>query len=218
MKNVGVVLSGCGVYDGAEIYESVITLLALDRAGANVICMAPNVDQAHVINHLTGEESAETRNVLVEAARIVRGNIQDIQDISGHDLDALIFPGGFGAAKNLSSFAFRGADCTVHGDVTRLVKQVHQDGKPIGAICISPVVLAKIFGGEVQLELTCGSDPDIAEAINKMGGRHREAPVTEIVVDTAGKVVTTPAYMCANTISEAATGIEKLVAKVLEMA
>ncbi len=218
MKNVGVVLSGCGVYDGAEIYESVITLLALDRAGANVICMAPNVDQAHVINHLTGEESAETRNVLVEAARIVRGNIQDIQDISGHDLDALIFPGGFGAAKNLSSFAFRGADCTVHGDVTRLVKQVHQDGKPIGAICISPVVLAKIFGGEVQLELTCGSDPDTAEAINKMGGKHREAPVTEIVVDTAGKVVTTPAYMCANTISEAATGIEKLVAKVLELA
>lgn len=218
MKNVGVVLSGCGVYDGAEIYESVITLLALDRAGAHVICMAPNVDQAHVINHLTGEESAETRNVLVEAARIVRGNIQDIQEVSGHDLDALIFPGGFGAAKNLSTFAFKGTDCTVHGDVARLVGQVHQDGKPIGAICISPVVLAKVFGGEVQLELTIGSDPDTAEAINKMGGKHKEASVTDIVVDTANKVVTTPAYMCANNVSEAAAGIEKLVAKVLEMA
>lgn len=218
MINVGVVLSGCGVYDGAEIYESVITLLALDRAGANAICMAPNVDQAHVINHLTGEEAPETRNVLVESARLARGDIRDIQDVTARDLDALIFPGGFGTAKNLSSFAFKGADCTVHGDVTRLVKQIHQAGKPIGSICISPVVLAKIFGGEVQLDLTIGADPEVAAAINQMGAKHVDAPVTEIVVDTANKVVTTPAYMCAKTISEAAEGIEKLVAKVLEMA
>ena len=217
MKHVGVVLSGCGVYDGAEIHEAVITLLALDRAGARAVCMAPNVNQAHVINHLTGEESDETRNVLVESARIARGNIKDIQGVSATDLDALIFPGGFGAAKNLSSFAFKGADCTVHGDVTRLVKQMHQAGKPIGFVCISPAVAARVFGGEVQLELTIGQDPETAAAINQMGAKHVECQVEEIVIDSANRVVSTPAYMCANTISEAAAGIEKLVAKVLEL-
>ncbi|MFQ5507717.1 MAG: isoprenoid biosynthesis glyoxalase ElbB [Leptospirillia bacterium] len=215
MKQVGVMLSGCGVYDGAEVHEAVITLLALDRAGAKAVCIAPDVDQAHVINHLTGEEAPETRNTLVEAARIARGQVKNVQDVTARELDALIFPGGFGAAKNLSSFAFKGADCTVHGDVTRLVKQMHQASKPIGAMCISPVLLARIFGGEIQLELTIGSDPETAAAIDHMGGKHVECPVTEIMVDSANKVVTTPAYMCARTISEAATGIEKLVEKVL---
>jgi len=218
MKNVGVVLSGCGVYDGAEIHEAVVTLLALDRAGANAVCVAPDVDQAHVINHLTGEEAPEHRNVLVESARIARGNVRNIRDVRATELDALIFPGGYGAAKNLSTFAFKGADCTVHGDVTRLVKQMHQAGKPIGAICISPVVMARIFGGEIQLDLTIGSDPEMADAINRMGAKHVEVPVTEIVVDADNKVVSTPAYMCAKTISEAATGIEKLVRTVLSMA
>ena len=219
MKRIGVVLSGCGVYDGAEIHEAVITLLALDRAGAQAVCLAPNVDQAHVINHLTGKESpGETRNVLVESARIARGKVSDIQEASAADLDALIFPGGFGAAKNLSSFAFKGADCTVHGDVTRLCKQMHQAEKPIGFACISPVVAAKVFGGEVQLELTIGNDPETAAAINRMGGKHVECPTGNIVVDSANKVVSTPAYMCATSVSEAAEGIEKLVAKVLEMA
>jgi len=217
MKHVGVVLSGCGVNDGTEIHEAVITLLALDRAGATAVCMAPDVDQAHVIDHLTGKETGERRNVLTESARIARGDVRNIQDVRAAELDALIFPGGFGAAKNLSSFAFKGAECTVHGDVTRLVKQVHQAGKPIGFICISPVIAARIFGGEVQLELTIGTDPETAQAIERMGARHVESPVTEIVVDAAHKVVSTPAYMCAKTISEAATGIEKLVKQVLSM-
>jgi enhancing lycopene biosynthesis protein 2 len=218
MKRVGVVLSGCGVYDGTEVHEAVITLLALDRAGATVVCMAPDVDQAHVINHQTGDEAPERRSVRVESARIARGEVRDIQDVRADELDALIFPGGFGAAKNLSSFAFKGADCTVHGDVTRLVKEMHQAGKPIGAMCISPVVMARIFGGEIQLDLTIGSDPEVAEAINRMGAKHVDTPVTEIVLDKDNKVVSTPAYMCAKTISEAATGIEKLVGAVLEMA
>jgi enhancing lycopene biosynthesis protein 2 len=218
MKHVGVVLSGCGVYDGTEIHEAVITLLALDRAGATAVCMAPDVDQAHVIDHRTGDEAGERRNVLAESARIARGNVRNIQDVRATELDALILPGGFGAAKNLSSFAFKGADCTVHGDVTRLIKQMHQAGKPIGAMCIAPVVVAKAFEGELQLDLTIGNERETAEAIERMGAKHVETPVTEIVVDKDHKVVSTPAYMCAKTISEAATGIEKLVRTVLEMA
>ncbi len=222
MKKVGVVLSGCGVYDGTEIQEAVITLLALDRAGARAVCLAPDVDQAHVVNHLTGEVTeGDTRNVLVESARIARGQVADIQSASAADLDALIFPGGFGGAKNLSSFAFKGADCTVHGDVTRLCRQMHQAKKPIGFICITPTLAAKVFEGEVQLELTVGSakhDPTEVEAINQMGSKHQECPTREIVLDRANNVVSTPAYMCATSISEAADGIEKLVAKVLEMA
>lgn len=218
MKRVGVVLSGCGVYDGTEIHEAVVTLLALDRAGAAAVCMAPDVDQAHVINHLTGEETGETRNVLTESARIARGQVKNIQDVTARELDALILPGGYGAAKNLSTFAFKGADCTVHGDVTRLVKQMHQAGKPIGAMCIAPAAVARIFGGELRVDLTIGSDPETAAAIERMGARHVESPVTEIVVDEANKVVSTPAYMSAKTISEAAEGIEKLVAAVLARA
>ncbi len=219
MKRVGVVLSGSGVYDGTEIHEAVITLLALDRAGAAAVCMAPEVDQAHVINHLTGEEEAgAARNVLIESARIARGQVKDIRDVTARELDALILPGGYGAAKNLSTFAFKGADCTVHGDVTRLVKQMHQAGKPIGAMCIAPAAVARIFGGEIRLDLTIGSDPETAAAIERMGARHVETPVTEIVVDEANKVVSTPAYMSAKTISEAAEGIEKLVAAVLARA
>jgi enhancing lycopene biosynthesis protein 2 len=219
MKRVGVVLSGSGVYDGTEIHEAVITLLALDRAGAAAVCMAPDVDQAHVVNHLTGEEEAgAARNVLIESARIARGQVKNIRDVTARELDALILPGGYGAAKNLSTFAFKGADCTVHGDVTRLVKQMHQAGKPIGAMCIAPAAVARIFGGEIRLDLTIGSDPETAAAIERMGARHVESPVTEIVVDEANKVVSTPAYMSAKTISEAAEGIEKLVAAVLARA
>ncbi|MDH5527238.1 MAG: isoprenoid biosynthesis glyoxalase ElbB [Nitrospirota bacterium] len=218
MKTVGVVLSGCGVYDGTEIHEAVITLLALDRAGARAVCMAPDVDQTHVIDHRTGQEMPGARNVLVEAARICRGDIRDIRDVKSAELDALIFPGGFGAAKNLSSFAFQGADCTVHGEVTRLTRDIHQAGKPIGTMCIAPAVVARIFGGEIRLDLTVGSDADeAAVAIGRMGGHHVDTPVTDIVVDAANKVVSTPAYMCARSISEAATGIEKLVGRVLEM-
>ncbi len=216
MPKIGVVLSGCGVMDGSEIHESVLTLLALSQAGAEAVCLAPNVDQVQVINHLTGEETKEKRNVLVESARIARGKIKDIKTVKASDFDALIFPGGYGAAKNLCTFAFDGADCKVHPEVARLVKEVHQAGKPIGAICISPALMAKIFqGGAVKL--TIGDDPETAGAIQKMGQEHVPCNVRETCVDEKNKIVTTPAYMLAQNLAEAYAGIEKLVGEVLSL-
>lgn len=215
---VGVLLSGCGVYDGTEIHEAVITLLALDRAGAEILCMAPNVDQSHVINHLTGEVVAgERRNVLVEAARIARGKIRDLATVRAEELDALILPGGFGAAKNLCDFALKGSECTVHPEVARLLQAVHAAGKPIGAICIAPALVAKLLGQE-HPRLTIGTDPDTAAALEKMGACHEACGVEGVVVDREHKLVTTPAYMLAQSIAQAATGIEKLVAEVLALA
>jgi enhancing lycopene biosynthesis protein 2 len=218
MPKVGVVLSGCGVYDGAEIHESVITMLALDRAGMDMVLMAPNIDQLHVVNHLNGEEMDERRNVLVEAARIARGNIKDMAEVRADDLDALIFPGGFGVAKNLCDYAMTGSNCTVNPDVQRLATKVHEAGKPIGVICIAPAMLAKIMGQEgKKVSLTIGSDEKTAADIEAMGAKHVTCPVTEMVVDEEQKIVSTPAYMEAQSIKEAAEGIEKLVAEVLRL-
>jgi len=214
MAKVGVVLSGAGVMDGSEIHESVLTLLALDKACAETVCMAPNADQLHVINHLTGEETREKRNVLVEAARIARGKIRDIKDVKEKEIDALIFPGGYGAVKNLCTFAVDGTNCKVHPEVARLVKEIHKAGKPIGAICIAPALMAKIFEG-AGFELTIGNDRETAQAIEKLGQTHRACGVNEIWVDSEHKVVTTPAYMLAQNVAEAWEGIEKLVKEVL---
>ncbi|MBK5302761.1 MULTISPECIES: isoprenoid biosynthesis glyoxalase ElbB [Gammaproteobacteria] len=214
-KKIAVILSGCGVYDGAEIHESVITLLRLDQRGAQVQCFAPNIAQLHVINHLTGEEMPEARNVLVESARIARGNIKDIRDASVEDFDALIVPGGFGSAKNLSNFAVEGAGCSVQPDVLALTEAFAEAGKPVGLICISPALAAKIYGPGVTC--TIGNDADTAAAMNKMGATHAECAVTDIVEDKARKLVSTPAYMLAQSISEAASGINKLVDRVLEL-
>ena len=214
-KKIAVILSGCGVYDGAEVHESVITLLRLDQRGAQVQCFAPNISQLHVINHLTGEEMPESRNVLVESARIARGNIKDIREASVEDFVALIVPGGFGAAKNLSNFAIEGAGCTVQPDVLALTEAFAEAGKPVGLICISPALAAKIYGPGVTC--TIGNDADTAAAMNKMGATHAECAVTDIVEDKARKLVSTPAYMLAQSISEAASGINKLVDRVLEL-
>ncbi|QLR45612.1 isoprenoid biosynthesis glyoxalase ElbB [Enterobacter sp. RHBSTW-00994] len=213
MKKIGVVLSGCGVYDGAEIHESVLTLLALARHGAEVICFAPDKNQVDVINHLTGEVMPETRNVLTEAARIARGNIQPLAQANATALDALIVPGGFGAAKNLSTFASQGSECHVDSELKALALAMHSAGKPLGFICIAPAMLPKIF--DFPLRLTIGTDIDTAEIIEDMGGEHVPCPVDDIVVDEDNKIVTTPAYMLAQNIVEAATGIEKLVDRVL---
>ena len=214
LPKVGVVLSGCGVYDGAEIHESVITLLALDRAGAEIVMMAPNIPQMHVVNHLTGNEAKdETRNVLVESARIARGNVKDMKDVKGADLDALIFPGGFGAAKNLSNFATKGTAMDVNPEVDRLFKEMFGK-KPMGLICIAPAIGAKSGEG---CTLTIGTDKDTAAALEALGAKHVDKPVTDIVVDEKNKIVTTPAYMLGQRISEVATGIEKLVGQVLKM-
>lgn len=216
-KKVGVVLSGCGVYDGAEIHESVITLLTLDRAGAKIICMAPDVPQMHVINHVKSEPAAgENRNVLIESARIARGEIKNMKDVKAVDLDALIFPGGFGAAKNLCTFAVDGVNCKVNPEVERLVKEMHGAKKPVGFICIAPAMAAKILGSH-QPKLTIGSDAGTARAIEKMGGKHVVCKVDEAAVDEVNKIVSTPAYMLGPSIAHVAKGIEKCVEQVLKM-
>ena len=217
MANVAVVLSGCGVYDGAEINEAVLTLLSLEQQDASYQCFAPDREQMHVINHLTGEPAAgETRNVLVEAARIARGNIKPLGDASADDYDALVVPGGFGAAKNLCDFAVSGAQMTVQGDFLALAQAFHHAGKPIGLICIAPVMAAAICGEGTQC--TIGDDAETAAAIAAMGGEHLECPVTEARVDANKKLVTTPAYMLAGSVSEAYSGISDCVREVLALA
>lgn len=217
MKKIGVLLSGCGVYDGTEIHESVISLLMLARYGAQAICMAPDADQHHVVNHLTGEATAEKRNVLVESARIARGEIKDIKDVRAADIDGLIIPGGFGAAKNLSDFAIKGKNADVHHEVRRLIAETASAEKPIGAICISPTVLSIVLQDR-HPEVTIGDDLGTAEAIEAVGAKHKVCTVDQIHVDEKNRLVTTPAYMLGPEISDVAGGIEKLVAKVLEMA
>ena len=217
MSNVAVILSGCGFYDGAEINEAVLTLLSLEQQGANYQCFAPDREQMHVINHLTGEPvEGETRNVLVEAARIARGNIKPITEASAADFDALLVPGGFGAAKNLCDFAVAGDGMSVQPDFLQLAQQFHQAGKPIGLICIAPVMAAAICGDGTRC--TIGNDPDTAAAIEAMGGEHLECPVTEARVDADKKMVTTPAYMLAGSVSEAYAGISDCVRNVLALA
>ncbi|MDP0499371.1 MAG: isoprenoid biosynthesis glyoxalase ElbB [Verrucomicrobiota bacterium JB022] len=216
-KRIGVVLSGCGVFDGAEIHESVLTLLAIHRAGAQPVCYAPNTDQMHVINHLTGEEMQEKRNVLVESARIARGKIGDLAGAKVDDFDAIIFPGGFGAAKNLCTFAVDGPNAKVHPQVARIVKQTHAAGKPLGFLCISPAVAALVLG-EQHVELTIGNDADTAAGLEKLGAKHIDCPVDQIHVDAARKIVTSPAYMLGQNVADVATGIERLVQQVVDWA
>ena len=216
-KRVAVVLSGCGVYDGSEIYESVITLLSLDQAGAEVQCFAPDIEQLHVINHVTGEVAeGETRNVLVEAARLARGDIKNLTEADVDDFDAVILPGGFGAAKNLSNFAVQGAQLSVHEELSNFIRAMHNSGKPVGLMCIAPVMSGVLFGAGVKC--TVGNNPEIAAAIESTGAEHQVCGVGDICIDKKNKLVTTPAYLLAGRISEAATGINKLVDAVLAMA
>ena len=216
MVKVAVVLSGSGFLDGAEIQESVITMLALDRAGVAYQCMAPDMEQMHVVNHFTGEVSeGEQRNVLVEAARIARTKIVDIATSNPNEYSAVIFPGGYGAAKNLSNFAVKGAECSIQEDVLQFARAFAATGKPMGYVCIAPAMIPHIYGADAKL--TIGSDKGTAAAITEMGGIHVECPVEDIIVDEARNLVSTPAYMLDMKISEVATGIEKLVDKVLGM-
>ena len=216
-KKVGVLLAGCGVYDGSEIHEAVLTLYFLARAGAQAVCMAPDADQLHVINHLTQEEEAgQTRSVLVESARIARGEIRNLADVSASEIDALIVPGGFGAAKNLSNFAVKGADAEVHPEVARILNEMTAAQKPVGAICIAPATLTRAVSGR-RPEVTIGNDGGTAAAIESMGGRHVNCTVDQIHVDEKNRIVTTPAYMLGPGILDVAAGIEKLVAQIVAM-
>ncbi|ACA84362.1 isoprenoid biosynthesis glyoxalase ElbB [Shewanella woodyi] len=216
MKKIAVLLSGAGVFDGSEIHESVLAMLALDKLGAEYQCFAPNINQMHVVNHLTGEvEAGEQRNVLIESARIARGEVKATDELDIAIFDGLIIPGGFGAAKNLCNFATNGSDCEVSPEVSVFIREFVEASKPVGFICIAPIMIPRLYGEGVNG--TIGSDLETAQAFNLMGGIHQAAEVQEIIVDEERKVVSTPAYMLAGSISEANIGIEKLVKKVLEL-
>ena len=214
MKKIAVVLSGCGVYDGAEIHEAVLTMFAIASNGAVYEVFAPDIDQHHVVNHLTGTDMDETRNVLIESARIVRGKIKALSEFSGKEFDAIIFPGGFGAAKNLSTFALDGSNCKVDTDVEAAIKEMISLGKPVGALCISPVILAKILG---DVELTIGDDAGTIQAIEEMGATHKATTHGEVVVDQQYKIVTTPCYMLDARITQIEEGVRNVVKTILEM-
>lgn len=214
MAKVAVVLAGCGVYDGSEIYESVVTLLSLDSHDVKYQCFAPDIPQLHVVNHLTGAVvEGESRNVLIEAARLARGNICSLAELAVEDYDAVIFPGGFGVAKNLCTFATEGTNMTINPEVARVAKAFADAGKPAGYICIAPSMVASIYGSGVKC--TIGNDEQTAQALEAMGASHVSCTVDDVVIDKDHKVVTTPAYMLAERISEAAAGISKLVDQVL---
>ncbi len=216
MTRIAVILSGCGVYDGAEIHESTAALLALQRAGAEAVVCAPTGPQMHVINHVVGQPAEnETRDILQESARIARGEIKDLATVEENDIDGVLLPGGFGAAKNLCTFAVEGADCTVHEQLEKFLRKVQTAGKPIGAMCIAPVILARVFGQQLAPKLTIGNDGDTAAAINKMGAQHVDCPVKESIVDADNKIVTTPAYMLAQNIGEVFDGATNFVEKLL---
>ena len=213
---VGVVLSGCGFLDGAEIHESVLTLYFLERAGAQIEMFAPDVPQMHVINHLTGKPTDETRNVLVESARIARGDIKDVKQATMDDLDALVLPGGYGVAKNLSTFATRGADAEVNPEVKRLVDETIAARKPLVAICISPaLVAAALRGTDTHARLTIGNEADTAAALETMGATHRDCPVHKAVIDEDNRIITTPAYMLGPGPKDVGTGIEQSINKLM---
>jgi len=209
-----VVLSGCGVYDGAEIHEAVMTLYAIDRAGGTYQVFAPNVMQHHVVNHITGKVSEESRNVMTEAARIARGKIKPMTDYRAADYDALIFPGGFGVAKNLCTYAFDGVECRVDRVVEAAIIETHKAHKPIGALCISPVLITRVLG---DVAVTIGNEPDTIADIAALGGKHEKKGHGEVMTDEKNLIVTTPCYMLEASISDIARDAELLVATIMKM-
>ena len=213
MKKFAVVLAGCGVYDGAEIHEATLSMYQIKKQGADYEIFAPDIDQHHVINHLTGDEMKEKRNVLIESARIARGKIKSLADFKVDDFDAILFPGGFGVAKNLCTFAFDGPDCKVNQDTEKAIKAMHKAGKPIAALCISPVVVAKILG---DVDLTIGQDKDTANAVEKMGASHKKTNHGEVIIDAKNNVYTTPCYMLDANIVQIGDGAENIVRAILK--
>ncbi|MFH1161019.1 MAG: isoprenoid biosynthesis glyoxalase ElbB [bacterium] len=214
MKKFAVILAGCGVFDGAEIHEAVLTLLAIDKQGASSHCFAPDIPMAHVIDHFRGKVTKETRNVLVESARIARGKIRPLSEYTPATFDALIIPGGFGCAKNLCDWAFKGDACMVNPEVEKAIKATFAARKPIGALCIAPVILARLFTGT---NLTTGQDPASGGFIEKTGNTYTQTTHGEVVIDPDKKFFSTPCYMLDASISEIATGAENIVREMLKV-
>jgi len=209
-----VILSGCGVYDGAEIHEATLSLLSIAKSGNQYQCFAPNVMQHHVINHLTGNEMPETRNVLVEAARIARGKIKGLSEYNPNDYDALIIPGGFGVAKNLSSQAFDGPNLWIEPSFANAILKTAEAQKPIGALCIAPAVLTKVLKGA---KVTIGNEPETINVIKALGGNHETTSNGQVVVDDKYQLVTTPCYMLNTTIDQIASSTDNLVDTIIKM-
>lgn len=222
MIKVGVVLSGCGVQDGSEIYEAVLTLLALEKAGARILALAPDVEQAEVINHYTGaEERMHKRDVLAEAARIVRGKIQSLKEVTAQDLDALILVGGYGATKNLCTYANDKTRGVINDELARLIIGMHDLGKPIGSMCIASVVVAMALRGQSEVSspvLTIGSDERVIAELESMGVKHQNTAVDQVCLDKGNRLVSTPAFMLGESAAQVEPGINKLVEQVLSMA
>jgi len=211
---IAIILSGNGVYDGAEIHESTLTMLAIMQQGGTYEIFAPDIDQHHVINHITGEEMNEKRNVLTEAARIARGNIKALNELNISDFDAVMLPGGFGVAKNLSNFAFEGENSEVLPELENIIKDAVSKGKPIGALCISPAIIARILKG---VKVTIGQDQGTADAIVTMGGQHIKTNHGEVTIDKNFKVATTPCYMLDAKITDIAAGAENVTKAVFDL-
>ncbi len=214
MKNFAIVLSGCGVFDGAEIHEATLSMLAISRQGGAYQAFAPNIQQHHVINHLTGDKMDESRNVLVESARIARGKIMELKEFKAEEFDGLLFPGGFGAAKNLSSWAFDGAEASILPELEGAIRGMVEQNKPIGALCISPVILAKVLG---KVRLTIGDDEGTVKAVESAGATHVQTTHGQVVVDSKFKVVTTPCYMLDANIAQIADGANNVVKAMMEL-
>lgn len=207
MRKFAVILSGCGVYDGSEIHEATLALYALSKNGVDYECFAPDKNQHHVINHLNGKEMNETRNVLIESARIARGKIKPLTEYKAKNFDGVLFPGGFGAAKNLSTYAFDSTNMKVDPEVERVIIETHSEGKVIGALCIAPTLIAKVLGAKV----TIGTDNNTAKHIEKLGGKHINKEAIDVAIDEKNKIVTNPCYMNAASIFQVGQGAEAAV-------
>lgn len=219
MTKFAVLLSGCGFLDGSEIHESVATLIAIDRRGIEWEAYAPDVSQSDVVDHRTRTPGGPARSVLAEAARIARGRVQPTTALDAKKVDAIVLPGGFGAAKNLCNFAAAGADCAVRPEIAAALREAHRLGKPIGAVCIAPALVAATFRGtDVHPTLTIGNDPGTARVLETMGARHQNCDVRHCVVDEKNRIVSTPAYMYDTRVSDAAAGIDALVGEVARLA
>jgi enhancing lycopene biosynthesis protein 2 len=212
-KKFAIIIGGAGHRDGSEIQETVMTMLAIEQHDSTYELFAPDRDQYHVINHLTGEEMAESRNLLVEAARIARGNIRSLDDFSITNFDAVIFPGGFGVAKNFFNYAFKGIKATVDPQIEQVIKEIRAADKPIGALCISPVLLVKVLE---NITVTIGNDDATARDIAAMGGHTVNTSSGEVILDKANKIFTTPAYMLKARLSDIAEGAQNLISVMLD--
>jgi len=207
MKRVAVLLSGCGNMDGSEIHESVSALIALDSSGWDIVYTAPDIPQKRTVLYTDGKRS-ESRNSLQEAARIARGRIRPLTPELADEVDAVVIPGGLGAAMTLCDFAEKGSGCTADPGVAKFIERAHGAGKPIAAMCIAPVLVARCIPGAT---VTTGTDPKTAKLIEEMGCHHVECSTEEAVTDTEFRIVTTPAYMKAKGPAQVYRGAVRMV-------